>query len=103
MPIGIDLAANLDRDVSPLVVSAVIADGLAAGAKARHRNADTEKKIIEVAVGFPMEPTLVVHDPLGAGHWRCALNKVGELHLYARTLGLKLRLQISKKRRHRPH
>src|SRR3712207_1079542 len=69
-------------------MSAVVADGLAAGAEAGDRHAHPEDEVVAVAVGTSLKVALVVDQAAGTARWGRPLEEIGEAGVQVRALGV---------------
>ena len=85
--------AQRQRHVAALVVRAVGADRLRAGAERRHRDRHRHGEGHVLAVRRGVEFHLVIDQPLRLRHRRFLLHEVGKFHLDVRDLRVQLFLQ----------
>ena len=80
--------ADGHRDLTALIVCAVLADGLGARAKRRDRYAQRHDKINLRSGGVGLETHVVIHQPLAPGD-RCLLRyEIGKFNLEVRVVGI---------------
>ena len=103
MVVEISNSLHINRDVAALIVSSVVAYGLAAGAETRNGHSYSEDELVLPTIDCGIKGAFVVHQGTRVADRGPPLQKIRENKMNVRTFSVKLPSQISKDSRNRAH